>query len=134
MRTLLAWSVLCCIASGVSADPLVCSLADYKAAQGLAVSFADQALSVTWAGDRGPELRLRLAIENRAPIVRELAVRRKAGPWTMVAANVQPEFRIVSGYRRITNQQLQPLRGLKRPITSEVVDQEKWNAFWDAPL
>ena len=134
MRTLLAWGVLCCIASSVSADPLACSLADYKAAPGLTASIADEILSVTWDGDRGQELRLRLAIENRTAIVRELAIRRKAGSWTVVAANVQPEFRIVSGYRRITNQQLQPLRGLKRPITSEVVDKEKWNAFWDAPL
>ena len=52
----------------------------------------------------------------------------------MVIANATPEFRVVSGRRRMTDQQLQPLRGLKVPITEEVIEREQWEAFWDAPL
>jgi hypothetical protein len=41
---------------------------------------------------------------------------------------------VVSGRRRISEQQLSPLRALHIPITPELVEEEKWNAFWDAPL
>jgi hypothetical protein len=34
----------------------------------------------------------------------------------------------------MTNQQLEPLRGLKVELTPEIVAKYKWDAFWDAPL
>ena len=68
------------------------------------------------------------------PRIQDLAVRRRGGAWAAVASNVTPEFRVVSGLRRLTNQQLDPLAGLGVPITQELVDREKWEAFWDAPL
>ena len=43
-------------------------------------------------------------------------------------------FRVVAGFRRMSNQQIQPLRGLKRSITPEIIDEHRWDAFWDAPL
>src|SRR5262245_17534520 len=108
MRTklLLAWIASCCFVPALSAQSLTCSLADYKPAPGLTASFAGDTLALTWDGDRDQELRLRLGVENWTPIVRELAVRRKGGQWGAVLANVRPEFRIVTGFRRITNQQL----------------------------
>jgi hypothetical protein len=45
-----------------------------------------------------------------------------------------PEFRVMAGLRRVTEQQLQPLRQLKVPVTPEIVEKYKWDAFWDAPL
>ena len=45
-----------------------------------------------------------------------------------------PDFRVVTGLRRVTEQQLQPLRQLKIEITPALVDSIKWDAFWDAPL
>ena len=36
--------------------------------------------------------------------------------------------------RRISYQQLNPLRDLGVEITQEVIDREKWHVFWDAPL
>jgi hypothetical protein len=95
---------------------------------------ANDTLTATWEGDRQQEVRLRLALAQGAPIVREIAVRTRAGAWQTLAANVTPEYAVVTGYRRMSNQQLQPLRDLKVPITSAVIDKEKWNAFWDAPL
>ena len=51
-----------------------------------------------------------------------------------LATGVTPEFRIVSGVRRVTQQQTQPLEELGVKLTAEVIDKIKWEAFWDAPL
>ncbi len=51
-----------------------------------------------------------------------------------IARNLSPEFEVVSGQRRISEQQLAPLRALSIAITPELIEKEKWNAFWDAPL
>ena len=119
--------------SALYADPLNCDLTAYKAVSGLTAAVADDALTLTWEGDRSQEVRLRLAIASGTPTIRELAVRRN-GQWAIVATNVTPDFRVVSGIRRVTNQQLQPLQGLKVNITPEVIEEIKWDAFWDAPL
>ncbi|MEJ7606826.1 MAG: hypothetical protein WKF37_11295 [Bryobacteraceae bacterium] len=44
------------------------------------------------------------------------------------------EFELTSGVRRLSQQQVAPLREQNVKLTPEVVDREKWNAFWDAPL
>lgn len=54
--------------------------------------------------------------------------------WAVLANDATPEFRIVTGLRRITNQQIKPLRQLGIEITPAVVEETKWEAFWDAPL
>jgi hypothetical protein len=51
------------VAPAVAADPLTCNLTDYKSAPGLTARIADQALAVTWDGENGAELRMRLGIE-----------------------------------------------------------------------
>ena len=117
-----------------SADPLACTLTGYKAAPGLTATVADNVLTLTWDGDRTQEVRLRLGVERGTPTVRELAVHRKSAPWAVLAANVTPEFRVVAGFRRMSNQQLQPLHELNVPITAAIIDEHKWDAFWDAPL
>ena len=121
-------------ASAAQADVLNCSLAEYQAAPGLAAAEVDDTLTLTWDGDTNQEVRLRLTIASGTPTIRDLAVRHKGGAWATLASNVTPEFRVASGLRRITNQQLRPLRQLGVEITSEVVDEAKWDAFWDAPL
>jgi len=121
-------------AASTSADPLACSLAGYTATPGLAAAVAGETLAVTWEGARGQELRMRFGIESGTPTIRDLAIRRKGGAWATLASNVTPEFRVVSGMRRMSNQQMQPLRALGVEITPAVVDAERWEAFWDAPL
>ena len=116
------------------ADPLNCRLAEYKALPGLTATVAGDTLTVTWEGDRNEELRLQLAIIGGTPTIQELAARRKGGTWVTLAANATPDFRVVSGLRRITNQQLDPLAGIGVEITPEILEREKWEAFWDAPL
>jgi hypothetical protein len=161
MKIPLTAVALALVAAVASADPLNCSLTAYKAVPGLAAAIADQTLAVTWDGDNGAELRMRFTIEAGTPTIRELAVRKKGGQWATLASNVTPEFRVVSGMRRITQQQLRPdsieaLGGTVSPKVMEMykkddggwidqavregqikaadVERWKWEAFWDAPL
>lgn len=160
MKILLTTVALLVVARTASADPLNCDVTAYKAMPGLTAAVADETLAVTWEGDNGSELRLRFAIDRGTPTIRELAIRRKGGAWTTMATNVTPEFRVVSGVRRVTQQQLRPdsiaaLGGTVTPeirelyskdgewvaeavragqIKAEDVERVKWEAFWDAPL
>src|SRR5688572_13573684 len=152
------------VASAAHADPLNCNMSGYKGSAGLLAAVADDTLAVTWNGDNGAEVRMRLAIDRGTPTIRELAVRRRGGQWSTLATGVTPEFRVVSGVRRVTAQQLRPdsIEGLGGKLTPEILaawdDQEKrgtewvdiaartgqitpasvesikWEAFWDAPL
>jgi hypothetical protein len=126
----LGWSV-----SDAVADPLNCSLSQYKAVAGLTAVADAAALTVTWDADRSQELRLRLGINEGTPTIQELAVRRRGGAWASLAANVTPEFRVVSGIRRMDNQSLEGLRknGITT-ITKDIFDKWGWDTFWDAPL
>jgi hypothetical protein len=120
--------------AGLQADPLTCNLSGYKGQPGLTAAVEQDTLAVTWEGDKGSELRMGLAIDAGQPIVRELAVRRKGGQWATLGSNLKPEFNVTTGKRRMTNQQLNPLRWLGVEITPEVIERDKWFAFWDAPL
>ena len=91
-------------------------------------------LALTWRGERGTDLRLGLGIDNGHPIVAEMAVRPKGGAWSTLAGNLSPEFHVTSGLRRISEQQLRPLRALGVDITPEIIEKEKWVVFWDSPL
>ena len=122
------------VASGARADTLSCDMTQYKASQGLTAAAAADTLTVTWAGADGSELRMRLAIDNGAPVVRELAAQRRGGQWATLGRNLRPEFRVTSGRRRVGSDQLNTYRELGIPLTRELLEREKWNAFWDAPL
>ncbi|HWC19652.1 MAG TPA: hypothetical protein VG498_21745 [Terriglobales bacterium] len=92
-----------------------------------------EALIVTWTGGEGVELRASFAIPNGVPTIRDLAVRAGAS-WAVLGENLQPEYRITAGVRRMSEQQAAPLRELGVQITPEVIEKNKWYAFWDAPL
>ena len=104
---------------------------------------------------------MRFGIESGTPTIRELAIQQEGWPVGTLASNVTPEFRVVSGMRRITQQQLRPdsiqaLGGKVSPKVMEMynkddggwidqavregqikaadVERWKWEAFWDAPL
>jgi len=133
-----AFAVMAAIAAlaapALSADPLTCNLTAYKALPGMAAAVSDNTLAVTWDGEKNQEIRLRFAIENGTPTIRDIAVRAKGGQWATLATNVQPDYRVVSGLRRATDQQLKPLHDLGVKITPEILDQIRWEAFWDSPL
>ncbi len=134
MRTILMTAVALAMATSLRADPLSCNLSQYKAVQGLTATVEQDSLVVNWSGEQGAELRMRLGIDAGQPMVRALDVRRKGGQWVTLGRNLKPEFNVTTGRRRIGFDQLNPYRELGIPITPELIDREKWNAFWDAPL
>jgi hypothetical protein len=118
-----------------AADPaLNCDLAAYKPQDGLKAQMRAGLLEVTWQGERREQLRAVFAVRDRQPVVQELAVRKDSGNWIVLGGNLSPEFQITSGVRRLSQQQIAPLRELGVALTPEVIEREKWNAFWDAPL
>ena len=125
---------IACVPAFAHADPLSCSLDGYKAQAGLTASQASDVLTLQWTGDRNQELRLQFALMNGTPTIKELAVRKTRGSWSVVATNAVSDYRVVSGLRRMSNQQMQPLRGLGVELTNEIVDTYRWDPFWDAPL
>ena len=134
MRFLLAALLALTSVLPASAQVLSCNLSGFSPSPGLAASITADTLTVTWDGDPGQEARLRFAIVNGTPTIRDVAVRARGGAWKIAGSNMTPDFRVVEGLRRVTEQQLQPLRGLKVDITPAIVEQFKWDAFWDAPL
>jgi hypothetical protein len=134
MRIALTTVTLALVATAVSADPLTCNLSGYKALPGLTAAVADNTLAISWDGDKSQEVRLRFTVIDRTPTIRDLAVRNKGAQWVTVASNATPDYQVVSGIRRATDQQLKPLHDLGVTITPEVLDRIKWEAFWDSPL
>jgi hypothetical protein len=111
-----------------------CEFKEYKAIDGLKAEVKNGALEVSWRGERDQQLRASFTIPDGQPTVHELAVRKGQGSWIVLGRDLTPEFQVTSGVRRLSEQQAAPLRALKIALTPEVIDREKWNAFWDAPL
>jgi hypothetical protein len=115
-------------------DGVKCDVSQYKASAGLAVTMEQDVLVVTWSGQHGDQLRSRFAIESGQPTIRDFAIRKAGSQWTTLGNNLTPEYRVVSGVRRLPNDQGNALRSLGVKITRDVIDQNRWQAFWDAPL
>src|SRR5215468_2868425 len=116
------------------ADSLNCNVSQYKAAQGLTAAVEQDSLLVSWSGQNGADLRARYAIDGGQPVVRELSVKKAGGQWTTLGRNLTPEYHVVSGVRRMADDQANPLRAAGVELTEEVIDKNRWYAFWDAPL
>ena len=117
-----------------AAEPLKCDLAQYKAGPGLTASVDRDVLVVSWAGEGGTELRARYAIDAAQPVVRDLAIRKAGGRWAILGENLIPDYHVTSGIRRMSEQQAEPLRAAGVELTPEVIERNRWYAFWDAPL
>ncbi|MDP9171066.1 MAG: hypothetical protein M3N54_10655, partial [Acidobacteriota bacterium] len=111
-----------------------CDLSQYKAVPGIAAAMQKDALELVWSGERGEQLRASFAIRSGAPAVRELAARKAGGKWIVLGSNLTPEYQLTTGRRRLSEQQMGPMRELGIAFTPDVVEREQWNAFWDAPL
>ncbi|HEV3214624.1 MAG TPA: hypothetical protein VGZ27_02830 [Vicinamibacterales bacterium] len=116
------------------ADSLNCNLSQYKASQGLIATVDQDLLVVSWAGQNGAELRARYAIDNGQPLIRDLAVKRAGGQWATLGQNLTPEYHVISGIRRMGTDQAAPLRQAGVELTQDVINKNRWYAFWDAPL
>ena len=118
---------------GVPAAGITCDLQQYKPMTGLTAAVLGNLLAVTWGGADGAEVRARYAIDNAQPTVRDLAVRKAGGQWAVLAENLKPRYDVVSGIRRFSSQQGEPLESIGI-LTPERAEQEKWYAYRDAPL
>lgn len=116
-----------------TAQDFNCDLRNYKPLDGLKAEMRNGAIELAWQGARGQELRAAFTIRNGQPVVVELAASKGSG-WVNLGRNLSPEFEVTSGKRRLSEQQMAPLRQLGIQLTPEVVEREKWFAFWDAPL
>lgn len=122
------------LSNTLHADPLNCDLSAYQTQPGLTATINKDTLIVQWNGDQDSKLRLKWRIENGTPIIQEWAIRPANGNWRVFATNLSPEFKVVTGLRRVTQQQTEPLDQLNIPLTAEKLNEIKWDAFWDAPL
>ncbi len=127
-------ALLASLAAPSAAAALPCDMSGYKPAEGLQAQLDGDTLTVTWQGARDAALRTRFAIDQGRPVVRAMEVRGGSGSWSTLGSGLAPEFHLTSGVRRISNQQLEPLRALGREITPGIIEREKWRVFWDAPL
>ena len=122
------------VVTSARSGQIVCATSDYKTTPGLIAEQTGNGLTLTWDGNRDQEVRMSLIIDNGTPTIQQLAIRRKGGTWATVASNAAPEFRVVSGYRRLDQEQLPALQASKGEVTQDILDHYKWDAFWDAPL
>ena len=122
------------VTASAAAQDLSCDMTGYKAQDGLKAEVRAGVLELTWQGERRQQLRAGFAIRGGQPVVQELAARKNGRSWLVLGRNLTPEFELTTGVRRLSEQQMAPLRDLKIEFTPEVVEREKWNAFWDAPL
>src|SRR5947207_4693703 len=118
----------------MAAEPVNCDMTQYKSADGLKAENHGGALQLSWQGERGEQLRASFAIRDGQPTVTELAARAGGGAWKILGRNLTPVYELTSGVRRMSEQQLGPLREMNAKLTPELIEREKWNAFWDAPL
>jgi len=133
-RPLLTAVVMLLMPRILVAGPVKCDLSHYQPHPGLSAVLEGDLMVLTWSGQSNEELRMRFAVDNNQPVIRDLAVRTKGSPWFTLGNNLVPEYRVTSGTRRMSEQQAAPLRALGVEITPEIIDKNKWYAFWDAPL
>ena len=122
------------IAANQAAAALTCNLTQYKASTGLTTALEGDLLTVSWNGQGTSQLRARFAIDGGTPTIRDLSVRRGSGEWAMLGQNLTPEYQVTTGIRRMSNDQANAFASLGIDITQEVIDKNRWYAFWDAPL
>src|SRR5215831_10752615 len=122
------------IRAATQPSTLKCDLEQYKASSGLTAQVEQDMLVISWTGQGGAELRARYALEGGQPTIRDLGIRKAGGTWTILGENLVPEYEVVSGIRRLPNDQGGALQRQGVAITQEVIDKNRWYAFWDAPL
>jgi hypothetical protein len=121
-------------AARASADPVTCNMADYKASPGLTATCDGTTVTLTWSGQKTDTLRMRLTIDGGTPTIADLAIRQPGGAWASIAANLKPEYRVTSGWRRLDQEAYPELKEQFGQVTQALLDKYKWDAFWDAPL
>jgi hypothetical protein len=127
-------SVLFVLSPVVLLHAAQCDLSGYKRTPGLHASVEKDGVTIQWDGKHGDEIRMRLALRSGTPVVAEISIRGVKQEWRTLGTELKPEFRVETGIRRLPNEQIAPLKAAGIALTPQVVDENKWEAFWDAPL
>src|SRR5580698_2299909 len=110
-----------------------CDLKEWKPIAGVRVTAGEDGVDVEWPGERGEALRVRFGLHAGQPVVEELAAQRLGGAWVELGKDLQPDFEVTTGRRRISATELEILKKNNND-TPEAENEYKWNVFWDAPL
>ncbi len=109
------------------------NLDSYIEQPGLTAGLHGDTLRVVWDGSDN-RFCMDMGISGGTPVIWALSYQDLHGAWRKMAVNLVPEFSVVSGVRRVTQQQTEPLGRLGVPLTVDKLNEIKWDAFWDAPL
>ena len=126
------WMTVLCAGAAV-AQAQSCNVQDWRPIAGVSVTASSSDVTVVWQGERGQQNRVRFALRNGQPVVEELAAQKTGGAWIVLGTNLEPEFQVTTGRRRISTTELDILKRLHND-TPEAEEEYKWNVFWDAPL
>ena len=119
MKNQILLCVVLCVGVAAAQDTK-CDFGGYKSQDGLKAEVRGGVLEVPWTGERQRQLRAVFALRDGQPVVQELAARKNGGSWIVLAKNLIPEFEVTSGVRRLSEQQMAPMRGMKTELTPEV--------------
>lgn len=128
------WIVLTLIGLAARGQELTCRQDGKRDVAGLQVAQGRGRVEFDWDGADGSRLRTVFGLEGGQPVIEEMSARRGAGAWAVLGRGLRPEFEVTTGRRRLSEQQMAPLRQLGIALTPDVVEREQWFAFWDAPL
>src|SRR6185437_9391109 len=133
-KTIVAMGLaLALITGSAAAQTVKCDMSGYKSSDGLRAEAIPGGVAFTWSGERGQQLRAAFALRDGQPIVTELAARKGTGAWVALGKNLEPEFQVTTGRRRMSKTEKDILVRLHQD-TPENEERYKWNVFWDAPL
>jgi hypothetical protein len=90
-------------------------------------------VTLTWQGEVKDELRASFGLRDGQPVVEELAARKPGEAWVVLGKDLQPDFEVTTGKRRMSKTEGDILKRLHAE-TPENEERYKWNVFWDAPL
>ncbi|NMM47574.1 CehA/McbA family metallohydrolase domain-containing protein [Marinigracilibium pacificum] len=114
-------------------DRINYDLTNYKDQEGLKVTVLKNKLELTWEG-KSAHFKILFMVQDGIPVISRLENSTNSVHWNLMEENLIPEYRIVSGVRRVTQQQTESIEKLGIPLTAKKIDEIKWDAFWDAPL
>jgi hypothetical protein len=120
--------------AGESPAAAACRITGAGSDAGIRVAPAPGGAVLTWGGTGEQSLEADFRIIDRIPTLRKLSVADRSGRVRTLVRDAQADYEVVTGLRRISNQQLVPLRELGATLDQQTIDRYRWDPFWDAPL
>lgn len=113
----------------LAGDALSCKADRYLASGPVRAALGRDAVDLAWYGADGAPMAMRLGVTGGKPTIERLSVNGQ-----VIGENLGIEYKVTTGLRRMSNQQMAPLRQLGVEITDQEIEDHKWDAFWDSPL